>query len=244
MSDPVNAAGIPLATASLRREAMAVSQVSRPSGVRTISTCGAPAAAVPSFSSRSRSRPAAGAPGAGTPPLVPHLAAPHVKPRPPWLPRGARPARAGRARAALRRRGRLPLLTRIRVPGQALPLVPGLPAPLAVLAPLPLRLLPLPGLSPLFSPDPLPRRRRPRVRAVHRQAALQLSHPQLKPPPALPRAVQRFLQRHGLLRPVRQQATQPRVRSTQPGSIIRHRLIGHAPQAPTATTPNQIDSRP
>jgi hypothetical protein len=37
----------------LRREPMACKKVSRPSGVRTISTCGAPAAALPSFSSGS-----------------------------------------------------------------------------------------------------------------------------------------------------------------------------------------------
>jgi hypothetical protein len=53
ISGPVNAAGIPAATSALRREAMACRKVSRPSGVRTISTCGAPAAAFPSFSSGS-----------------------------------------------------------------------------------------------------------------------------------------------------------------------------------------------
>ena len=50
----MNAAGIPAATSPLRREARACSQVSRPSGVRTISTCGAPGA-VFSFSSGSPS---------------------------------------------------------------------------------------------------------------------------------------------------------------------------------------------
>ena len=38
----MNSAGIPPPTLSLRREAIACSQVSRPSGVRTISACGAP----------------------------------------------------------------------------------------------------------------------------------------------------------------------------------------------------------
>ena len=40
----MNAAGIPAATSPLRREARACSQVSRPSGVRMISACGAPGA--------------------------------------------------------------------------------------------------------------------------------------------------------------------------------------------------------
>ena len=48
----MNAAGIPAATSPLRREARACSQVSRPSGVRMISTCGAPGAGFP-FSSGS-----------------------------------------------------------------------------------------------------------------------------------------------------------------------------------------------
>ena len=47
----MNEAGSPAAMAALRREAMACRNVSRPSGVRVISTCGAPA--FPSFSSRS-----------------------------------------------------------------------------------------------------------------------------------------------------------------------------------------------
>ena len=60
----MNAAGIPAATSPLRREARACSQVSRPSGVRTISTCGAPAAAF-SFSSGSPSSPSSRAAGCG-----------------------------------------------------------------------------------------------------------------------------------------------------------------------------------
>jgi hypothetical protein len=47
----VNAPGIPAAMASLRREPMACRNVSRPSGVRTISTSGAPAVAFSSGSS-------------------------------------------------------------------------------------------------------------------------------------------------------------------------------------------------
>ena len=60
----MNAAGMPAATSPLRREARACSQVSRPSGVRTISTCGAPAAAF-SFSSGSSSSPSSRAAGCG-----------------------------------------------------------------------------------------------------------------------------------------------------------------------------------
>ena len=52
---PVNEAGSPAATAAFRREAMACRNVSRPSGVRVMSTCGAPAAAFPCFSSGSSS---------------------------------------------------------------------------------------------------------------------------------------------------------------------------------------------
>ena len=51
---------------SLRREAMACRNVSRPSGVRVISTCGAPAAALPSFSSGSASSLSCGTATAGT----------------------------------------------------------------------------------------------------------------------------------------------------------------------------------
>ena len=52
--------------ASLRREPMACRNVSRPSGVRVISTCGAPAAALPSFSSGSASSLSCGTAAAGT----------------------------------------------------------------------------------------------------------------------------------------------------------------------------------
>jgi hypothetical protein len=87
------------------------------------------------------------------------------------------------------------------------------------------------------------RARRPRVRAVHPQPALQLRQPQLRRPPQLPLRVQARPQRRGLRGPVRQQLPQPRVRSTQPRHIIRHGLLGHAPQAPTATARDQIDTR-
>jgi hypothetical protein len=52
MRIPVNAAGIPPPTSPLRREAIAASQRSAPSGVPTMSTCGAPGdAAFPSSGS-------------------------------------------------------------------------------------------------------------------------------------------------------------------------------------------------
>jgi hypothetical protein len=38
-------------------------------------------------------------------------------------------------------------------------------------------------------------------------------------------------------------APQERHSSTQPGAIIRHGLIGHAPQAPAPATARQIDKR-
>ena len=52
----MNEAGSPAAMAVLRREAMACRNVSRPSVVRVISTCGAPPAVFPSFPSGSASR--------------------------------------------------------------------------------------------------------------------------------------------------------------------------------------------
>jgi hypothetical protein len=222
MSQPANAAGIPAATAALRREAMACSQVSRPSGVRTISTCGAPAAVLPSSSSGSSSfssRPAGGAvlsstltgvssaasvfspaSAAGIAASRPALPSSADKPpfghlrddlrvndlRPPG-PGSLRAAQPGPALTALRRRRRVLLLPRIGVPGQALPGMAGLTAPPAVFAPFPLRSLPRPPL--FLRPDPLLRRRRPRVRTVHPQPALQLRQPQLQRPLALPRRV-------------------------------------------------------
>ena len=89
---------------------------------------------------------------------------------------------------AFRRRIRGLTLARVRIPLQPPPLMTGLPAPLAVLAALPLRLLPRPAR--FLRPDSLPRRRRPRIRAVHRQSALQLRQPQLQLSPQLPLRIQ------------------------------------------------------
>src|SRR5208282_5695708 len=142
---------------------------------------------------------------------------------------------------ALRRRLRGLRLARIRIPFQAFPLMAGLPAPLAVLPALPLGLLP--GPPALLRPDPLLRRRSPRVGAVHPQPALQLSQPQLQPLPQLPLGVQLSPQQR-VLRVLRlHHGPQPGVRSTKPRSVISQGLTGHAPQAPTATASRQIDKR-
>jgi hypothetical protein len=72
---------------------------------------------------------------------------------------------------------------------------------------------------------------------IARRAGLVI--PKLQPPLALPRRVKSRLQHPdlGILRP--QHLPQPRVRSTQPGGVIRHGLIGHAPQAPTRGPPGK-----
>jgi hypothetical protein len=111
----------------------------------------------------------------------------------------------------------------------------------AVFPPLPLG--PLPGPPGLLRPDPLFGRGSPRVAAVHVQAALQLRQPQPEPPDHLPVSVP-LRPQPGDLRVLRlYHRPQPRVRSTKPGGIIRHGLIGHAPQAPTPTATRQIDER-
>ena len=340
----MNAAGIPAATSPLRREARACSQVSRPSGVRTISTCGAPGA-VFSFSSgscsssffprgglrgvlvqhvhrglvrgqrflpgqrrehrrvepglpqlrrqpgaglvhparrdrhpqqhghdlrgplgrhvpvrgqhhrggvqhrpvghrarvrarrrlRERDRPAARARPARQRPLGRLPDDLHVDDLRPPRARGRRAVQAGPAPAALRRRLRVLVLIRVRIPLQALALMPGLPAPLAVLAPLPLRLLPRPPR--LLRPDPLLRAGRPRVRAVHRQAPLQLRQPQLQPPPQLPLGIQ-LAPQHRVLRVLRlHHGPQPRQQLTLPRDLTgRARLLRHEPQACSTCT--------
>ena len=95
--------------------------------------------------------------------------------RPPRL-RRRRAVQPGMAAAALHRRLRVLAVIRVRVPGQAFPRMPRLPARLAVLPALTLRCLPR-----LPRPDPLLRRRRTRIRAVHRQAPLHLRQPELQP---------------------------------------------------------------
>jgi len=108
------------------------------------------------------------------------------------------------------------------------------PAALAVLAALPLGLLPrFPGL---FRPDPLLRARRARVRAVHRQPALQLRDPQLQPAPQLPLARQRSQrrlqacrQRRDLLVLCPHDSPQPRNQVTLLAACPR--AIRHEPQA-------------
>jgi hypothetical protein len=107
--------------------------------------------------------------------------------RPPRL-HGFSAIQARLATAALRGRIRGHPLIRAQLPLQAFPLMTGLTAPPAVLTAFPLR--PLPRPPRFLRPDPLLRRRRPRIRAVHRQPALQLRHPQPKPPPQLPLGIQ------------------------------------------------------
>jgi hypothetical protein len=252
---------------------MACSQVSRPSGVRTISTCGAPAAVLPSSSSGSSSfssRPAGGAvlsstltgvssaasvfspaSAAGIAASRPALPSSADKPpfghlrddlrvndlRPPG-PGSLRAAQPGPALTALRRRRRVLLLPRIGVPGQALPGMAGLTAPPAVFAPFPLRSLPRPPL--FLSPDPLLRRRRPRVRTVHPQPALQLRQPQLQRPLALPRRVKARPQQPdlGVLRA--QHLPQPRVRSA---ARRRHQARAHRARAAGSHSHRQRSNR-
>ena len=160
--------------------------------------------------------------------------------RPPRA-RGLRAVQRRPAAAALRRRIRSLRLARIRVPFQALSLVTGLAAALAVLPALPLGLLPRPPR--LLRPDPLLRRRRPRIGAVHPQAALQFRQPQLKPPLPFPHRIQLSPQQRVLRVLCLHHRTKPRVRSAQPRGIIRQELIRHAPQAPTPAATRQIDNR-
>ena len=84
----------------------------------------------------------------------------------------------------------------------------GLPAPLAVPAALTLGLLPRPPR--LLRPDPLLRTGSPRVRAVHRQAALYLRQPQLQPVLPLQRRLQGRRQRRDLLILCPDHSPQPR----------------------------------
>jgi hypothetical protein len=172
-------------------------------------------------------------------PLTHQLADPHV---PDLRPRRARrpgTVQADPAPRALRRRISALALIRVRVAPQAAARMAGLPAPLAVLAPLPLRLLavPAPGLAALPRPDGLPRRRRPRVGAVHPQPPLQPGDLQLQPLPQLPLSRQLGPQ-HGVLGVLRLH------RRPQPGQQLtlllvaarRIGLTGHKPQACSTRT--------
>src|SRR6266581_4082533 len=71
------------------------------------------------------------------------------------------------------------------VPRQPAARVAGLPAPPPVLPALPLRFLPQRAAA-LPRPDRFLRARRSRIRAVHREPALQLRQPQLQPPLPVP----------------------------------------------------------
>ena len=182
-----------------------------------------------------RDRPAAPARPARQRPLSHRPDDLHVDDLRPPRARCRRAVQASPALAALRRRLRILLLIRVRIPGQALALMPGLPAPLAVPAPLPLR--PLPRTPRLFRPDPLLRRRRPRVRAVHRQAPFQLRQPQFQPPPQLPLGIQLPPQQR-VLRILRlHHSPQPRQQLMLPRDLTgRARLLRHEPQACSTCT--------
>ena len=165
----------------------------------------------------------------GHPPGDPHV--PDLRPlRAPSF----RPGQARPASRALRRRIRgLPLI-RIGVPGQASTGVPGLPAALAVLATLPLGSVPVfpLGLAASLRPDRLLRARRPRVAAVHPQAAFQLGEPQLQPPFPFHRRRQLGPQHpdFGVLR--LHHSPQPGQQLTLlPVTPRQIGLIGHEPQA-------------
>ncbi len=190
---------------------------------------------------RERDRPAARARTTGQRPFSHFPDELHVDDLRPPRPHGLRAVQPGMAAPTLRRRPRLLLHVRLGIPLQALPLMAGLAAGPAVLPPLPLGLLPRP--PGLLRPDPLLRGRSPRVGAVHPQLALQFRQPQLKPPLPHPHGVQLSPQR-GDLRSLRlHDSPQPRVRSAKPRGIIRQGIIGHAPQAPTPATANQIGKR-
>jgi ADP-ribose pyrophosphatase YjhB (NUDIX family) len=78
---------------------------------------------------------------------------------------------------------------------------------------------------------------RPRIGAVHPQAALQFRQSQLKPPFPFPHRIHLSPQQR-VLRVLRlHHRPQPRVRSAQPRGVIRQELIRHAPQAPTPAAP-------
>jgi len=186
---------------------------------------------------RERDRPAARAQKTWQRPLghlLDHLRVDDL--RPPGL-SGLRAVQGRLAGTALRRGLRGLRLARIRIPFQAFPRMTGLPDPLAVLPALPLGLLP--GPPALLRPDPLLRRRSPRVGAVHPQPALQLSPPLPQFPPGVQLSPQQRV-----LRVLRlHHGPQPGVRSTKPRSVISQGLTRHAPQAPTAAASRQIDKR-
>jgi len=126
-----------------------------------------------------RDMPAARAGQPGQQPLGDQPADRHVPDLRPRRPRGLGALQAGPAPRALRWRISALALVRVRVAPQAAARMAGLPAPLPILAPLPLGLLAVPAPGPAALPrrDGLLRRRRPRIRAVGPQPALQLRDP-------------------------------------------------------------------
>ena len=131
----------------------------------------------------------------------------------------------------------LPLI-RLRIPGQAVALVTGLPAPPAVLPPSrPTAAAPVAPFAPIRSFDEgVPDRYCPSAGAPAPPAAAPAAAAASVRPPARP-------QRLDLRGPRCRHGPQPRVGSAKPRGIIRHGVIGHAPQAPTPAATRQIGKR-
>jgi ricin-type beta-trefoil lectin protein len=118
--------------------------------------------------------------------------------------------------------------------------MPGLPAALTIAVTLPLGGIPdLPlGLTPLFGPDRLFRRRRPGVAAVHAQPTFQFRDPQLLPAPQFPLSRQ-FRQQHRDLGVLRlHHSPQPgQQRTLLPGIPRQAALLGRKPHHPVDPGP-------
>src|SRR5204862_372885 len=194
---------MPAPTLPLRREPRAWRNLSRPSGVVTISTCGAPAGSFPSFSSGSAS-PAAAGTGALSSTFTGVSSAASTSPA---------------ASAAIIASSNPAALSRAFTRATALSTQP---AETSVPSSMPM------SCAGLLRPDPLFRARRPGIGAVHPQAPLKLREPQLQPAAQLALGLQPSPQALDLRGPFRHHGPQPRVGSAKPRSVIGHGLVGHA----------------
>ena len=161
--------------------------------------------------------------------------------RPPRL-RGLRAVQGRPAGPALRRRIRGLRLVRVRVPCRPFPWWPGCPPRLRSL----LRsrsdccrafrasFAPIRSFE-LGVPESVLSISRRRSSSASRSSSRRLSSRSLVQPGPQSRDLRG--PRSSTTRP------QPRVCSTQPGSVIGHGLVGHAPQAPTPAATRQIDKR-